>query len=1053
MADSSEDDKLDYIKKEYFDEGAKPWFGHPPADDKSVGEDSSNLFMSEPSTSEADSSEQRMRLLSPLGSLSADSNDEPFLPPAQPRPARLLNMPAPGSPGNTSLSSWESPHLDGRQVHIHFTPDRTKRGTQPSPLSFDAGARPSVPAGAIPLRDNKNQMALSNDAKPAGRGIASQQSSNSTSDGSDGRKKQLEVFLDDLRFQSHGKVKEQSAANMSFDSSFKGQNKVKNPEEIIRSKTGMPLQCHTSGVDTTVAQNTSESIEGLSVPTLPLELQQNSNHPTDASTVMVFSASEDESSEGLSRPTHMDPLASTDHDPGADEEAASKEIKTERQRRARNGHRRQRSGDAAAATLSTGSKEWKGMEQDKIPMPPSPREYDDDGDEFQKKRRAKGRNGAAAPKNSNTRNGINANDSPRGNEETQAFSLGASSGREKITRRDSRSQRQDSRARYNMPGFHQSPVKSASPSRRSQVARESGDGRERSSFFGLYGAPNVRRSFDMASPHSHYRRSTYANAGELYSQGFCFGSPEGTAPLSPSTRQSPRQDTYSLYRHSLGNIPLSDSGGFRRSVLEQWPPPNHPMIEVPDLLNAATPEALGGVRFENPELMRSSRTSPFATVGMKMGPKIDRRNFLPQISATVDEKNCPTYICPVCKTRQREFFTVTSAPRQFESPSGYIALYFSVYVVAALYIFGLQEGWGKLDCFYFAVITLTTAGLGDFVPTSDGAKVICSIFIYFGVACIGLLLGSYIAGMLDETSSRKAMANRIKACPNCTRIQNIKDEAERRAKAYRKGRREAKTQNFIDQARLYQSEASPSEPTTKKSKHGHRSVPATKDLIQSERPGGVERASPTITGAKSTKSPPLVPSPRGSAERKSSPPMPHSLPSNMMSPITQKRVLGSPMTSEILGRQSHTRHASFDVGQFAGASGGAQAPRPRADKSSTPGRVRGASVTTQTLQPEQPVLDPATFNEMYSAYSSDDDSVDLTESSSETQQIGREKKYSSVKNAKYVFLTLREALLNSMVIIAFGCMGFYFIEGFSLVDSKFLAIHLHFLLFPNLIHV
>ena len=31
----------------------------------------------------------------------------------------------------------------------------------------------------------------------------------------------------------------------------------------------------------------------------------------------------------------------------------------------------------------------------------------------------------------------------------------------------------------------------------------------------------------------------------------------------------------------------------------------------------------------------------------------------------------------------------------------------------------------------------------------------CSIFIYFGVACIGLLLGSYIAGMLDETEENE----------------------------------------------------------------------------------------------------------------------------------------------------------------------------------------------------------------------------------------------------------------------------------------------------------
>jgi hypothetical protein len=81
--------------------------------------------------------------------------------------------------------------------------------------------------------------------------------------------------------------------------------------------------------------------------------------------------------------------------------------------------------------------------------------------------------------------------------------------------------------------------------------------------------------------------------------------------------------------------------------------------------------------------------------------KADRRNFLPESGQDSHEKY-QTFVCPICQTRQREFFTVSNAPRQFESASGYIAFYFGIYVIASLYIFGLQEGWGKLDCIYFA---------------------------------------------------------------------------------------------------------------------------------------------------------------------------------------------------------------------------------------------------------------------------------------------------------------------------------------------------------------
>jgi hypothetical protein len=83
-------------------------------------------------------------------------------------------------------------------------------------------------------------------------------------------------------------------------------------------------------------------------------------------------------------------------------------------------------------------------------------------------------------------------------------------------------------------------------------------------------------------------------------------------------------------------------------------------------------------------------SSPFANFGKSAG-KADRRRFMPQTSTVgQDGRIYPTYICPLCKTEQREFFTVSSAPHQFESASGYIALYFGIYVVAALYIFGLE---------------------------------------------------------------------------------------------------------------------------------------------------------------------------------------------------------------------------------------------------------------------------------------------------------------------------------------------------------------------------
>ena len=68
--------------------------------------------------------------------------------------------------------------------------------------------------------------------------------------------------------------------------------------------------------------------------------------------------------------------------------------------------------------------------------------------------------------------------------------------------------------------------------------------------------------------------------------------------------------------------------------------------------------------------------------------------------------------------------------------------------------------------------------------------------------------------------------------------------------------------------------------------------------------------------------------------------------------------------------------------------------------------------------------------------SSDEYSMDSSDSGSTSSSDDvREAEYNNLKNAKYIFLTLREALINSMVIIAFGCLGFCLIENFSVIDS------------------
>lgn len=436
------------------------------------------------------------------------------------------------------------------------------------------------------------------------------------------------------------------------------------------------------------------------------------------------------------------------------------------------------------------------------------------------------------------------------------------------------------------------------------------------------------------------------------------------------------------------------------------------------------------------------------------------------------------------------------------------------------------------------MITLTTAGLGDFVPTSDFNKVVCSIFIYFGVACIGLLLGSYIASMLDETSRRQARDNRLNSCPNCIRLQNMRDAAERRDLAalatslrghplqfhYSENLNEHQHQENQPLFPLpgtaserVERDGSPFSTGNKKIKRKHHgnttahltmpkshvqvqprpkvhtptTIPETEVVNSSDTHFFSEESVPDISATQSKESssqtndnatktpdqhehktactkripsnlnvvPPPPPPPLGvinsyGSWKDTSPKSrqsPFSRTASFELPTTPKQsprtleqadLLGSPLTKQILGRQSHTRHASIDInGGFSFENMGIPMTLHETPMGQTPAISDNAPFVPGTHNSDPHQRPPPLFNRQESSFSELGFSIDdLSVTSSNSFESRESDVYNimkrRVKTAKYVFLTLKEALVNSMVIIAVGCLGFWFVEGFSLVDSK-----------------
>ncbi len=92
-----------------------------------------------------------------------------------------------------------------------------------------------------------------------------------------------------------------------------------------------------------------------------------------------------------------------------------------------------------------------------------------------------------------------------------------------------------------------------------------------------------------------------------------------------------------------------------------------------------------------------------------------------------------------------------------------VGIFSVVTILAILFVFGTwfyhnTEGWSKIDAFYFTVMTITTVGFGDLVPTHDFSKIITALFSLFSIPlvifCFGVLARGYFETRMGHIERR-----------------------------------------------------------------------------------------------------------------------------------------------------------------------------------------------------------------------------------------------------------------------------------------------------------
>ena len=93
-------------------------------------------------------------------------------------------------------------------------------------------------------------------------------------------------------------------------------------------------------------------------------------------------------------------------------------------------------------------------------------------------------------------------------------------------------------------------------------------------------------------------------------------------------------------------------------------------------------------------------------------------------------------------------------------------IFFVVVLLVGAYIYQNLEGWSFLDSIYFVVVTVTTLGYGDLVPSSSVGKVFTIFFSFFGIA-----MAFYMFSLISHKIFRKHLTQKIK---DIGRAKNLK---------------------------------------------------------------------------------------------------------------------------------------------------------------------------------------------------------------------------------------------------------------------------------------
>ena len=468
---------------------------------------------------------------------------------------------------------------------------------------------------------------------------------------------------DDSKESAHIVTSSTEPNQKSSSSEVHGQSSVKYNQEVGRvinneSLCIPPLQDDTDNIsigeslqnNDNINQRTSEEEYNLeSPPKIEKTLDLSSSNKNVASPFKI----EQNKNFGSDENDSVTPRRKTSRsDSGPEDNLLDDERKPRAQRKRINSdgkrapkHRRKKSGDEAAVKMFTGSAEWIGMELDQLPLPSQNEEEEEEDEE----------------------------DVQNDNSEDLKVNPNSSFSTIRTEERSNRRKGRHGSKDQLLPQHSTTGDLTTSTSdlgvmpahEFSKYARSSGDVEQGINYPSVYTYEASDYNSDNKSETKYESNQVPLGDASVSSVGS-----QGTAFSWISNRVSllSNRDDIRSIGNTLESTPQRDLGYHS---------------PIPEDAGASNTSGTNSYRMQD---HHRKNMAVYDDIEMKLG-HLSENLLQPELEVNDPKK---TFTCPRCGKKQRRFFTATSVPESLENPINFMVAYFVVYVMLALFIFGIE---------------------------------------------------------------------------------------------------------------------------------------------------------------------------------------------------------------------------------------------------------------------------------------------------------------------------------------------------------------------------